>query len=519
MKAPEKFLLALVAALALLLAGCGGGSNNDDDDMEMEMTSPTAAQIQALATAVTATETALTTLVGEATAAEITAATGSRDALQAAIATARGQGVDTAAAQGVLRRATQAITAAQAVIDTADAEAMTAKLNKLATTIGAVNPASATTLMAHVRTATTKPATAVDGEAPQAIPGWTGGSYRVAGTGGASTETVVYHNQAAPTSVAFNKKYMIITTAGPTKDTTIIDSTAEATRKLVQITGLPTNVNHDGVTVGPVNGVRGMFDGVAGVFTSTSSDSRGIMVGVDEKGVPTWSDGNLHFKPDSATAMVMLADSSYMNLGWWLVSDKDGNPTDVHVAAWAVGPAYEHASKIMALQGTATFEGIAVGKYTHNQSNPVEEISSVVGGHFNADAMLVADFGDRSAEGTLSGTIHNFRQDGESIGDGWKVELGAAATGTPLAFGMTDGKINGATIVNAAVAPVANNAMGTFGNQKTWGTWNAAFVDNSRNDSMPGGVTGQFHIGQDNHPVNLVGAFAAANTVADQPEN
>ncbi len=35
MKAPEKFLLALVAALALLLAGCGGGSNNDDDGEEM----------------------------------------------------------------------------------------------------------------------------------------------------------------------------------------------------------------------------------------------------------------------------------------------------------------------------------------------------------------------------------------------------------------------------------------------------------------------------------------------------
>ncbi len=518
MKAPEKFLLALVAALALLLAGCGGGSNdNGDNGGGGDDAPPTAAQIQALATAVTTTETALAALVGEATAAEITAATGRRDALQAAITTARGQGVDIAAAQGVLRRATQAITAAQAVIDTADAEAMTAKLNKLATAIG---PVVRTALDAHIRMSgdRAKPTTAVDGEAPQAIPGWTGGSYRVAGMGGASTETVVYHNQAAPTSVAFNKKYPPITADGPTKDTTMI-AMAEATRKLVQITGLPTNVNHDGVTVGPVNGVRGMFDGVAGVFTSTSSDSRGIMVGVDEKGVPTWSDGNLHFKPDSATAMVMLADSSYMNLGWWLVSDKDGNPTDVHVAAWAVGPAYEHASKIMALQGTATFEGIAVGKYTHNQSNPVEEISSVVGGHFNADAMLVADFGDRSAEGTLSGTIHNFRQDGESIGDGWKVELGAAATGTPLAFGMTDGKINGATIASGAVAPVANNAMGTFGNQKTWGTWNAAFVDNSRNDSMPGGVTGQFHIGQDNHPVNLVGAFAAANTVADQPEN
>ena len=47
MKAPEKFLLALVAALALLLAGCGGGSNNDGgdgdgdgEDGSMTMTEP-----------------------------------------------------------------------------------------------------------------------------------------------------------------------------------------------------------------------------------------------------------------------------------------------------------------------------------------------------------------------------------------------------------------------------------------------------------------------------------------------
>ena len=143
-------------------------------------------------------------------------------------------------------------------------------------------------------------------------------------------------------------------------------------------------------------------------------------------------------------------------------------------------------------------------------------INSIYGGHFNADAELVANWGDENAEGTLTGTIDNFQQDGTPIGSGWKVELGAAATGTPLAF---DPKM-GATITgDGTVADTENGALGTFGDQKTMGTWNATLVDDSRNDNMPGGVTGTFHVGQESHPVNMVGAFAASNQEADQPRN
>ena len=70
-----------------------------------------------------------------------------------------------------------------------------------------------------------------------------------------------------------------------------------------------------------------------------------------------------------------------------------------------------------------------------------------------------------------------------------------------------------------AVADTENGAMGTFGTQKTMGTWNANLVDDSRVDDMPGGVTGTFHVGETGHPINMIGAFAASNQEADQPAN
>ena len=122
-----------------------------------------------------------------------------------------------------------------------------------------------------------------------------------------------------------------------------------------------------------------------------------------------------------------------MNLGWWLHEAADGT-LDPMVAAWvATGQApYEASAKLNDLVGKATFQGIAVGKYTH------KTINSIYGGHFNANAKLVADFSLPTAgdPGTLTGTIDGFMQDGQPIGSGWKVELGATAVavGTVLTF-------------------------------------------------------------------------------------
>ena len=300
----------------------------------------------------------------------------------------------------------------------------------------------------------------------------------------------------------FSKEYADADAVGEGDADGVYTFLGGANGKLVEMAGLPTNANHRGVLVGPAKfgGVKGTFNGVPGTFSS-DGDVTELTVGVTDMGEATWDSAlNLNFKPDSATANVMKADDTYMNLGWWLNENTDGG-LDPMVAVWATGTPYQDA-KMGGLIGKATFMGIAAGKYTHKTINSIE------GGHYNASAKLVADFGDDTAQGTLTGTIDGFMQDGQPIGSGWKVELGAAS----------DPKM-GATILSGAVANTNNGALGTFGTQETAGTWNAMFHDNSRTDEMPGAVGGTFHVGQIGHPINMIGAFSASNQEADGPAN
>ena len=390
------------------------------------------------------------------------------------------------------------------------AKAKAAKLNRLATGIGVAGASIA------APDSTEKPTTATDGDAPQSITGWTGSSYSTStgsGSTQSTTEVVVYNNKGPATSIAFNKKHMLVEATETVRAHLTLDgaTATAATRKLVSIPNLPTNPNHPGVTVGPSTGTRGTFDGVSGLFTAPGSGDGGRDVTVDVEGDPTWT-GDLRFTPDSVTATVSSEDSDYMSLGWWLTTSADGTLTP-QVDAWATGDAYDSSSsRFTALLGKATFEGIAVGKYTYKTINSIE------GGHFNADAELVADFDVASTNGTLTGTIDNFMSDGESIGSGWKVQLGAAA-GTAGDVSTFDATMGAAMTATGTVAALENGALGTFGTQKTLGTWEAEFVDNSRNDPMPGGVIGGFHIGQLGHPINMIGAFAASNQEADAPSN
>ena len=385
-----------------------------------------------------------------------------------------------------------------------------AKLNKLAVGIGVAGAE----IDVRAPASRKRPEKAMDAADPYAISGWTGTSWtHKMGSGDSATTTtaVVYSRKQPSTPIAFNKKYTLTGSDSDMLSLTTPTSENMTHAKLVKIPGLPSNVNHPGVKVGAVNGVRGTFDGVAGLFTAPGSGDNGLSVGVDTKGVPSWTgaDGSLVFKPDSKTATVNTPDKAYMALGWWLLEEADGD-LDPEVAAWAGGAeaAYTTADRLTALQGEATFNGIAVGKYTHKTINTID------GGHFNATAELVADFGTSGENGTVTGTISNFMQDGESIGNGWMVQLGAGVDA-----GTAFDPENGASIQSdGTISAAERGALGTFGTQKTSGTWQASFYDDSRRDTMPGAIGGTFHIGQTSHPINMIGAFAATNSVKDQPE-
>ena len=373
----------------------------------------------------------------------------------------------------------------------ADAAAMTVKLNKLAAGIAmgigiAENSAVATGTAARTDNLTKpKPSatmTVTDADDPHAVMGWAGSSYTtMAGTGTTkvTTTVVVYDNKEAPTSMAFNKVY--------TPNGQGLYEVAETSAKMVEIDGLPTHPSHPGLPIATNVGTPGKFDGVSGMFTASAA----MTIGIDADGNPDWSAATLLFKPNSATANVMVPDSAYMSLGWWLAENASGDLTP-QVAAWASGSMMAYGNgKTLPTIGKAKFSGIAVGKYTHKTINSIE------GGHFNADANLEAEF---SADGSmLKGTIDGFESDGEPIGSGWKVTLSS-----------TD-------VSNGAVAD--GNAKGKFGTQETTGKWAANYYDNTRRDDMPGAVGGTFSIGQASHPINMVGAFAASNMEMDQPKN
>ena len=375
----------------------------------------------------------------------------------------------------------------------AAAKAHAAKLNKLA--MGLRVPS--------VQPTTDKPDTATDGDAPYAIIGWAGSSYS---DGSSPIMAVVYNNKEAATPpVAFSVKYADNDADTDVGKDGVYTFPAGEKGELVEMDGLPTHASHAGVRVGPAfggGGVRGKFNGVPGTFSSDESITT-LTVGVTPTGDAIWTGGNLNFKPDSATAKVMTADDTYMNLGWWLNENADGDLVPM-VAAWDTSPPDSPALTMNTLTGTATFMGIAVGKYTHKTINSIE------GGHYNASAKLLADFGEVAAAGTLRGTIDGFMQDGQLIDSGWKVELGAASGADAFNPKMGAGISDGGAVVD-------QEALGTFGTQKTAGTWAAMFHADSRRDSMPGAVGGTFHVGEDGHPINMIGAFSASNQEADLP--
>ena len=378
------------------------------------------------------------------------------------------------------------------------AKAMAAKLQKLATGIGAVDQAGTPAVPTRAADARKmgKRDTALD--APYTISGWSGMSWQSkAGSGATATTTtaVVYNDKEADKPAAFNKRFTIIGT-GLDNAGTVALTTTEHSKLVGGISGLPTHPSHPGVQVGVTNGVKGTLAGATGRFLGVGTPA---VVSIDADGNLTWTGGALHFKPDSATATVMMPDTSYSSLGWWLTEAANGDLTP-EVAAWSS----DDYTGTLPQVGKATYAGVAVGKYTHKTINDIE------GGHFNADAEFVAEFDTGGT--TITGTIDNFMSDGESIGDGWKVEL--ANTQTTAADFDAD---VGAAITATPFTAAQYSARGTFGSQKTFGTWTAGFVDDSRKDTMPGGVVGTFQIGETAHPINMVGAFAASNQEADLP--
>ena len=513
MKSIDKFVLVLVASLALLLAGCGGGSSTapvDPGPTEEELAAERAQmQTAAIMTASTAVDTALAALSGsDPTQAQIDAVNTAISGLQAALdaaadvhdAAKAGYQAKVTSAQTTVMQAAAALMAVQDAAAEEAAAAMAATAAKLYAGIGA------TPLTGHAVTvddtsgawsvdpADVAPAnlanqalTADEDTMVAANHGWEGMRHTASGDGVAGTyEAVVYSNVGEPTEGAmFSATYANnnsgITGVDDNTEHTIDTSSTDVQARIAspsfdQSAGTKTFMRGNNLRLafsGSYHGVSGMYYCAPTATTCTAT----VAADGFTLGGGTWT-----FKADNGDDRLMeTPDSIYASYGWWIHKSEDGETFTASAFAVNRG-AVPAATGVTALQGTATYSGGAAGKYAlHSTTGGTNDA-----GHFTADAMLEADFGDDM----ITGTIDNFvGADGESRD--WSVELMEAA--------ITDGGL----ISDGATTMTKWTVGGTAGDAS--GQWSGALYETGT-DGVPSVGTGTFHsvFGRDGR---MVGAF------------
>ena len=328
------------------------------------------------------------------------------------------------------------------------------------------------------------------GASAGALGSWNGMDYahsnKMKGEALVTNEARVYTNRGPGKSVAFTEGSSGLTAVTDSKAFTIGNA---ADPKIAgtefSTAGTKTHATADAVT-NEVS-ISGKYAGASGTYRCEGAcTSQYGANGLTLSG--TWT-----FTP-VAGAMVSEADANYLYYGWWVSKDHEGMPTAASAFAGDEGLTAVADLDNAALSGSATYVGNAAGKFA--MSNPLDGTGS--GGHFTADAMLMAKLGTVDNAG-VTGTIDSFRLNDGSDDPGWSVELKRA---------MIDSTDNGMFSSNTVWSINDNKAPAS-------GTWNGMMYDempagaaNDDGSNIPTTVTGTFYsefstIGR------MVGAFGA----------
>ena len=253
--------------------------------------------------------------------------------------------------------------------------------------------------------------------------------------------------------------------------------------------------------------VPGSFHGVSGTYTCTPATAvcaanvsgRGFQLGtVPSATDATFTDGGgtWMFKPANPESRVTeSADTHYASYGWWIRKSADGKTFTASAfvdnkddGTTANVPA---ATGLNALNGTATYQGGAAGKYALSSSTGGTNDA----GHFTARATLEADFTVNTADDTttngITGMIDMFiGADGESRD--WEVKL----NGSPIADtgGIGDTTDGTEWSIDGTAAADDGNWTGT--------------LQNNGSDGVPQVATGTFYSTYGTAG-KMVGAFGA----------
>jgi len=178
-------------------------------------------------------------------------------------------------------------------------------------------------------------------------------------------------------------------------------------------------------------------------------------------------------------------DTDYLAGGVWLYVPQDFREGDYSFGAFADGNNPFQYQTATALEGSATYDGVAAGAYCECSDGATEP--GMIG-LFEADVALTADFG----QNMISGSVTNFVLDGDTSDDTaiYLLETGIG----DVAGGFFSGDTSFDETVSGARGPVA-------------GKWGGNFYGDVNGENAPGSVAGTFGASSDTH--SYLGAFGA----------
>ena len=219
--------------------------------------------------------------------------------------------------------------------------------------------------------------------------------------------------------------------------------------------------------------LRGSFDGASGTFQCS-----GGACTVRNTGGGYVLDGTWTFRT-SKTSRVNVPDEEFMHFGWWR---KKTNETGAFTYGpiSGVGGSAVSGNGFTTLEGSATYEGPAIGQYAIYQ--PLGTQSNH--GAFKATARFTANFDTERLSGSVSGF---------DVSSGWSLTLQETS--------MANGTVSQGDV-----------SWTIDGNIQDGGNWNGAFHSeiDPYMDHIPDGLAGEFNAayGDTDNPVGrLVGAF------------
>ena len=241
-----------------------------------------------------------------------------------------------------------------------------------------------------------------------------------------------------------------------------------------------TNQNSNVTLPAALNGVNGTASCTGCSFVYTTGQLQ--MTAGSMTFTP--SDGSAATTLTAGTVTNTVADADYLAGGVWLIAPDDAaSVADYEFGAFADGSDPFMQSNLMALQGTARYDGLATGVYSA-RSDGATEI-----GYLNGNISLTANFGGKSDLGTISGSVTGIEADGEPLSGSVRLEstnIGSANSG------FFEGRLSG------TVEGIGYN-----------GRWGGQFFGNSEPDGEPGSVGGTLGGTSNDGNNSFVGAFGA----------